>query len=476
MKRLILVFVFALSFMLVGRTTFPPKEVHASNCPPSPYQGTWENNSDVQLVFYVQIHIPCIEASDAPVNESNYIDRPQPPAFRALTLCKQGSCLWDWSTGTQVGHEYVDRRFWTDASTSQRFNFNYADERLRVETRFIYGGTEQIFVDYLTKTSSNNPQPSGTKLIGVQISRVDSEFEGECLSHEQEFYSILEFSGGTYAYKRTGVVIEQQSGYITPILGDNPWELEKHVPIRMGTVDIFIKLMEEDPWLCGSDQVFDINPHPDHNDIHLLVGLETGSVWLDQAGEWEFKGNVGKDITLEGLNGENKALITFRITRRPSNEPFPGLPIILQRDLTSVASPPTSTVNSRHTTESVTSNAGTIATSESNSLSSTSTACKPEVVNLNAREPKSHEDQNISFVLEFSTSCADEVKIYDNVMVGNSFAIFNHDAEETFWTIQARKGNECDIKSYTVYQKPNGETWAEPYTGEGDWTPYECKF
>lgn len=108
--------------------------------------------------------------------------------------------------------------------------------------------------------------------------------------------------------------------------------------------------------------------------------------------------------------------------------------------------------------------------------------CLPEIISVIPRMPTSSDDPGLLFYLDFSVSCTDEVKVYNNLTAypsSNTFQIWGESLEgNDFWTFQARKGNKCDIKAYTIVSDGSGSYKSERHLGSQDPEdePYECKF
>lgn len=113
---------------------------------------------------------------------------------------------------------------------------------------------------------------------------------------------------------------------------------------------------------------------------------------------------------------------------------------------------------------------------------STVPSCLPEIIDLDPRKPSASDDPGILFFLNFRVTCADEVKVYNNLTdypASNSFPIWGEELEgNNFWTLQARKGDKCDIKAYHILSDGSGGYISKPYTESQDPNdkPYECKF
>lgn len=105
-------------------------------------------------------------------------------------------------------------------------------------------------------------------------------------------------------------------------------------------------------------------------------------------------------------------------------------------------------------------------------------SCLPTIEGVTARPPTADEDQSVRVFLQFAVNCTEEILVAGNPTnypESNEYAIWD---EGNFWTIQARQGNKCDIKSYSIVPLDSGGFDIELYVGEGDPSDalYACKF
>ena len=106
------------------------------------------------------------------------------------------------------------------------------------------------------------------------------------------------------------------------------------------------------------------------------------------------------------------------------------------------------------------------------------TECLPKIVDLKLRMRESSADPGLLYHLDFIFQCADEVKLFDNIidLHNPTFPVYNE--EYTFFTVQVRKGDKCDIESYDVWQNNDGSysIALSQAPGNPNDQPFQCKF
>lgn len=301
--------VIVLAIALAALAVFVPREASAQCMAQFP-AGHWEAEGRPSLVAVLDVQLPCNDTAGRGYDaDPNVMPPASLPQFHVVALCGSGTCDWGWSPGFYGIDSYQDHRVWANATTEQTFS-NLGNDRLRVKTIVRTGGEKKEFTDTLRRvepSARTNVRPR-TYTVAVSYRVLEATSDGGILAqggHGNEFRPQVHMTRGVY--------VEQHD-----------WQASASLPVTYGSVDIRLRLMEDDDGLLGGgDDRFDISPDESDKDLRMRVDLENRYIYLVR--DWHPVSHMGySDIpfVVQGRNGEDRAKIEVLVTVRPG---FDGL-------------------------------------------------------------------------------------------------------------------------------------------------------